>query len=69
MANNIRNILPNMSTLFNNSILTNTVANSLVEKLNEKEFRDLTEWLKHAKSKQHTEVNKIKRQWSLSNRY
>lgn len=59
--NNIRSILPTMVRLFNNSPLTNQVANSLVEKLDEKEFRDLTEWLKHANSNRQTLENKARR--------
>lgn len=61
MPNNVRLILPNMVKLFNNSPLTNQVANALVEKLDEKEFRDLNEWLKHANNQRHIEVNKAKR--------
>jgi len=52
MANNLRSIFPTMCRLFNNSHLTQSVANSIVEKLNEVEFRDFCEWLKYLESNQ-----------------
>lgn len=63
MDNNVRSILPNMCKVFNNSPLTSTVANTLVEKLDAKEFRDLTEWLKHASMKTTRLESKAKRPW------
>lgn len=63
MSNHIQLILPTMCRLFNNSPLTQKVANSLVEKLDEKEFRDLTEWLKHANSSRISLEQKSKRRW------
>lgn len=63
MDNNIRDILPTMAHLFNNSVLTNKVANALAEKLDQAEFRDLKEYLKHAKSNLDTQKRKAKRPW------
>jgi hypothetical protein len=44
--NNERELLPKMIQVSNNSPLTNIVCNSLVEKLDQKEFRDFKEWLR-----------------------
>lgn len=43
---NVREILPDMVSVSNNSQITNIVANTLVDKLSKKEINDFKTWLK-----------------------
>lgn len=61
MENYIRQILPKMVSLSNNSRLTNEVAISLSEKLSQEEFHQFQEWLKLIESNQQIQRNHIKR--------
>jgi hypothetical protein len=55
---NIREILPRMSTLSNNSQITNMVANTIIEKFDQKELRDFKQWLQLVESKIQLTKNK-----------
>ena len=58
-----REILPDLADLSNNSRLTHELANTLAEKLDDKEWRTLKEWLKLARSQTNIKVSQAKRKF------
>lgn len=58
-VNNIREILPKMASLGNNSQVTQTASKAIADKLTVSEFRDFVSWLKIVE--QQNNINKNKR--------
>lgn len=58
-----REILPDLADLSNNSRLTQELADSLADKLDDKEWRTLKEWLRLAKSQTNIKISQAKRKF------
>ena len=55
-----REILPNMVSVSNNSILTNRVAVAIADKLSDDEFYQFQQWLKLVAQQRQIEINNSK---------